>query len=329
MTLNDELDISRGDVITDASNTCEIADKFFATIMWLNDKPLLSGRQYTIRSATTTAICSLNNPKHLIDINTMTPMPTKELALNEIGEGEIYLNKPIAFEPYTKNKTLGSFILIDRISNETVACGWLRFALRRSGNIFREQLKVTPSERGLIKGHRPCVIWLTGISGAGKSTIANELEQQLNNLSMHTALLDGDNIRHGLNKDLGFTERDRSENIRRIGEVSKLMLDAGLITIVSFISPFEHEREMVRELIGKEQFFEIFVDVSIAEAEKRDVKGLYKKARNGEIKNFTGIDSPYQKPKNPNLHIDAEKCLVEDSVAKIISLIKQQKIINE
>ncbi|GAN22162.1 TPA: sulfate adenylyltransferase subunit CysN [Legionella pneumophila] len=327
LTLDDEIDVSRGDVITNIQSPCEVADQFQATILWMSDRPMVRGRQYLLKCATQNALCTPNAPKYQLDVNTGEHKAADQLELNQIGVCDIYLNKEIVFESYEKNKTLGGFILIDRLSNETVACGWLNFALRRSGNIHRQNFTVNKQTRIGIKGHHPCVLWFTGLSGAGKSTIANLVEAKLNQKKAHTILLDGDNIRHGLNKDLGFTERDRAENIRRIAEVAKLMCDAGLICIVSFISPFEHERLMAKELIGETDFFELFIDVPLAVAEMRDVKGLYKKARKGEIKNFTGIDSPYQPPSNPTLTIDTTEQSAEHASEMIINLLVEKEII--
>ncbi|KGP64005.1 adenylyltransferase [Legionella norrlandica] len=328
LTLEDEVDVSRGDVITNRQSPCEVAAQFQSTILWMSNSPMIRGRQYILKCATQTALCIPNSPKYQLDVNTGEHKAADKLELNQIGVCDISLNKEITFEPYEKNKTLGGFILIDRLSNETVACGWLNFALRRSANIHKQELMVNKPSRASIKGHHSCVLWLTGLSGAGKSTIANIVESKLNQLKIHTILLDGDNIRHGLNKDLGFTERDRVENIRRIAEVAKLMCDAGLICIVSFISPFEHERLMAKELIGETEFFELFIDTPLEIAEIRDTKGLYKKARRGEIKNFTGIDSPYQPPKNPSLTINTIEQSVEQAAVAIINLLKEKEIIS-
>jgi bifunctional enzyme CysN/CysC len=321
LTLTDEIDISRGDIITSLKSPCEVANAFQATLLWMSNTPLVQSRQYILQIANQTAIATPTNLKHKIDIHNLDRQAASDLKQNELGVCELSTNKDISFQPYKNNKTLGGFILIDRISNETVGCGFIEFALRRSSNIFKHPEIVTRTQRSTIKQQLPKVIWLTGLSGAGKSTIANSLEQELNQQGKHTMLLDGDNIRHGLCKDLGFTEKDRAENIRRIAEVAKLMTDAGLITIVSFISPFRAERKMARELVGEKQFVEVFIDVPIEIAEQRDVKGLYKKARSGEIKNFTGINSPYQKPENPELTIDSSKLSVEESVNVLLNFI--------
>jgi bifunctional enzyme CysN/CysC len=327
LTLEDEIDISRGDLITNIEAPCATGSQFQTTLLWMAASPLLKGREYILKCATQTVLCSVNTLKYHVDVNTGEHKAADTLELNQIGVCEISLNKDITFEPYDKNKPLGSFILIDRFSNETLGCGWLNFALRRSGTIHKQELTVTPESRSSIKGHRPCVLWFTGLSGAGKSTIANLVENTLNQQKIHTALLDGDNIRLGLSKDLGFTDGARAENIRRIAEVAKLMCEAGLICIVSFISPFEHERLMAKELIGEEHFLELFIDTPLNVAEERDVKGLYKKARDGRIKNFTGINSPYQSPQNPSLTIDTMEQSAEQAADAIVQLLKLRKII--
>lgn len=327
LTLEDEVDVSRGDVITNADSPCQIAAQFQSTILWMSEKPMMRGRQYILKCASQTALCTPNAPKYKIDVNTMEQHPANNLALNEIGVCDIMLNKDITYESYQSNKTLGSYILIDRMTNETVACGWFNFALRRATNIHQQALSVSKEARSLIKPHKPCVLWFTGLSGAGKSTIANAVEQHLNKQQIHTILLDGDNVRHGLNKDLGFTEKDRAENIRRIAEVARLMCDAGLICLVSFISPFAAERLMAKELIGDEQFVEIYVDTPLDVAEQRDVKGLYQKARRGEIKNFTGIDSPYEIPENPSISLQTCQSSVDDAAKTVIHWLKEKDVI--
>jgi bifunctional enzyme CysN/CysC len=327
LVLKDEIDITRGDVICPSNQLLETADTFQVTLLWMVEKPLVSGRQYLFKSGTNTTNCTPLKLKHQIDLNNMQTIPAKQLTLNEIGVCELSLSKAIAFDAFKNNKTLGSFILIDRLTNETAAAGTINFALRRAGNIHKQSLSVTPDLRSEIKGHKPCALWFTGISGAGKSTIANALEKMLNMENRHTVLLDGDNVRFGLNKDLGFTEKDRAENIRRIAEVSKLMNEAGLITLVSFISPFVAEREMARELIGRDNFIEIFVDTTLFAAEKRDVKGLYKKARAGEIKNFTGIDSPYEAPLSPDIRIKTDTLSPDEAALTIIQALKEKEII--
>lgn len=327
LTLTNEIDISRGDVICADSYPPETGNTFQIKLLWMSHKPLITGRQYFYKSGTMTTTCIPTKLKHQVDINTLKEIPSTTLSLNEIGIAELSTTKTIVFEPYKQNQTLGSFILIDRETNETAACGCLNFALRRSGNIHHQSISVSQQSRSAIKGHKPCVIWFTGISGAGKSTIANELEVLLNEKTIHTTLLDGDNIRFGLNKDLGFTEGDRVENIRRIAEVSKLMSDAGLITLVSFISPFKEERHMAKHLIGEANFIEVFVDTELSVAEKRDIKGLYHKAREGEIKNFTGISSPYEKPEKPDIHIKTSSTSSSEAAKIILKQLKEKSIL--
>ena len=302
--LDDEIDCSRGNVLAPADNPPQSADQFEATIVWMDDDPLHVGRAYWMKLATQTVSASLHEPKYEINVNTMEHLAAKTLALNAIGVTEITTDKPVVFEPYADNRTLGGFILIDKVTNRTVGAGMLHFSLRRAQNVHWQATSVGRTEHASLKNQTPRVLWFTGLSGSGKSTIANEVEKTLNLMNRHTFLLDGDNIRHGLNKDLGFTEADRIENIRRIGEVARLMADAGLIVLTAFISPFRAERQIVREMLPEGEFIEIFVDTPLAVAEERDVKGLYKKARAGELKNFTGIDSPYEAPENPNIVVN-------------------------
>jgi bifunctional enzyme CysN/CysC len=309
LTLADELDCSRGDVIASAANAPEVADQFEATLVWMDEHELLPGRGYWLKIGTQTVTAIVHEPKYEVDVNSLDHLATKSLALNAIGVAEIATDREIVFEPYSvdgssPNRVLGGFILVDKLTNATVACGMLHFALRRAHNIHRQHLDVSRETHATLKRQRPAVLWFTGLSGAGKSTIANLVEQKLVARGRHTYLLDGDNVRHGLNRDLGFTEADRIENIRRVGEVARLMADAGLIVLTAFISPFRAERHMVRRMVPEGEFFEIFVDTSLAEAEKRDAKGLYAKARAGELKNFTGIDSPYEEPEAPEIRID-------------------------
>jgi bifunctional enzyme CysN/CysC len=327
-TLTDEIDISRGDTLVLASSPCDVADQFETKLLWMAEKPMVAGRQYILKIGTTTVFCTPNKPKYRLDVNTMQHIAANELGLNEIGVCDIALNQPIAFEPYEVNRELGGFILIDRQTNDTIAAGLIHFALRRSTNVVMQNLLVDKAMRAALKMQKPVVLWLTGLSGSGKSTIANLIEQELNALGKHTMLLDGDNIRHGLSRDLGFTESARAENIRRIAEVAKLMTEAGLITLISFISPFRAERAMARDLIGAEQFIEIFIDAPLAVAEARDVKGLYKKARAGEIQNFTGIGSRYEKPKTPDLHIDTTKLQPAIAAATIIELLRIKGVLS-
>jgi bifunctional enzyme CysN/CysC len=322
VTFADEIDCSRGDVIAAAGDPPEAADQFEATIVWMADEELLPGRGYWMKLGTQMVTAMIQEPKYEINVNTLEHLATKTLALNGIGVAELSTDREIAFEPYavegtSPNKALGGFILIDKLTNATVGCGMLHFALRRSLNIHRQHLDVSRETHAAIKGQKPAVLWFTGLSGAGKSTIANIVEKKLAARGRHTFLLDGDNIRHGLNRDLGFTEADRIENIRRVGEVARLMADAGLIVLTAFISPFRAERHMVRRMIPEGEFFEIFVDTPLAEAEKRDVKGLYAKARAGELKNFTGIDSPYEPPEHAEIHIDTTE-LDADAAADLI-----------
>ena len=326
-TLIDDLDISRGDVLAPASDPCETADQFETKLLWMSETPMIAGRQYVIKIGATTALCTPNQPKYRINVTTMEHEATKTLAFNDIGVCDIALNRTIAFECYNQNRELGGFILIDRLTNETVAAGLIHFALYRSTNVHQQDLLVDQTMRASIKLQKPCVLWLTGLSGSGKTTIANLVEQALNALGKHTMLLDGDNIRHGLNRDLGFTEASRAENIRRIAEVAKLMTEAGLITLVSFISPFEADRAMARELIGDEQFMEIFVDAPLDVVESRDVKGLYKKARAGDIPNFTGIDSRYEAPPSPDLRIDTLTCTPKEAAVIILEKLQQRNLL--
>ena len=305
LTLTDEVDASRGDVIAAASDPPEVADQFAAHLLWMGDERLLPGRPYLLKIGARTVGASVTEIKHKIDVNTQEHLAAKHLDLNEVAYCNLHLDQPVAFEPYARNRALGGFILIDRQSNATVAAGTLDFALRRAGNIHWQHMDVDRQARARIKHQRPRCLWFTGLSGAGKSTIANLVEKKLLAMGQHTYLLDGDNVRHGLNKDLGFTDEDRVENIRRVAEVAKLMTDAGLIVLVSFISPFRAEREMARALFDAGEFLEVFVDTPLAEAERRDVKGLYAKARRGELRNFTGIDSPYEAPEAPELHLMA------------------------
>lgn len=301
LTLADEIDISRGNIIVAVDAPCEVADIFKANILWMSDKELVTGRQYAYLSSTFSALCTVSKPDYRVDVSSFEHMSAKSLSLNEIGVCSVYLDRPQAFEPYFENRVLGSFILIDRLTNETVGLGMIEHAMRRSENVHAQPLLVDRDARSAQKAQKPLVVWMTGLSGAGKSTIANLAEQILQKSGQHTMLLDGDNIRRGLNRDLGFTESDRAENIRRVAEVAKLMADAGLITIVSFISPFRAERKMAREIIGDDNFVEVYIDVSLEVAESRDIKGLYKKARAGEIPNFTGIGSPYEAPENADV----------------------------
>jgi bifunctional enzyme CysN/CysC len=323
LTLEDEIDCSRGDVIAAATDPPEAADQFEATIVWMAEDELLPGRGYWLKLATQTVTAMVQQPKYEINVNTLEHLAAPTLGLNAIGVAEVATDREIVFEPYaaegtSANKALGGFILIDKLTNATVACGMLHFALRRALNVHRQHFDVGRETHSALKGQKPAVLWFTGLSGAGKSTIANLVEKKLAARGRHTFLLDGDNIRHGLNRDLGFTETDRIENIRRVGEVARLMADAGLIVLTAFISPFRAERHMVRRMMPDGEFFEIFVDTPLAEAEKRDVKGLYAKARAGELKNFTGIDSPYEPPEQAEIRIDTTQLSADEAANAIV-----------
>ena len=319
LTFADEIDCSRGDVIALADNPPQVADQFEASVVWMADSPLIPGRAYWLKIGTQTVSATVQAPKYTINVNTMEHCAAKTLELNAIGVAEITTDRPITFEPYADNRALGGFILIDKIGNGTVAAGMLHFSLRRAQNVHWQALDVTREARAEIKNQRPGVLWFTGLSGSGKSTIANLVEKKLHALGKHTFLLDGDNVRHGLNKDLGFTEADRIENIRRVGEVARLMTDAGLIVLTAFISPFRAERDLARSLTPEGEFFEVFIDTPLDVAEVRDVKGLYKKARSGALKNFTGIDSPYEAPQNPEIRIDTTKISPADAAEMIVA----------
>jgi bifunctional enzyme CysN/CysC len=322
LTLTDEIDVSRGDVLAAASAPPAVADQFQSTIIWMHEEPMLPGRPYLLKIGSSTVTASITAPKYKVNVNTLEHLAAKQLELNEIGVCNISLDRAIPFDPYTENREMGGFILIDKISNDTVGAGLLSYALRRSENIHWQALDVNKQARSTLKGQRACVLWFTGVSGAGKSTVANLVEKRLHAMGRHTYTLDGDNVRHGLNKDLGFTDADRVENIRRVAEVSKLMVDAGLIVLVSFISPFRSERRFARELLQEGEFFEVFVDTPIEEAERRDPKGLYKKARSGELKNFTGIDSPYEAPEHAEIHLQTALQSPEEAAEQIINVLR-------
>ncbi len=323
LTLKDEIDVSRGDILAAADAPPGVADQFETTLVWFDDEPMIPGRPYLMKLGARTVSARVNEPKYKINVNTLEHLAATRLELNEIGVCNLTLDAAIAFDPYLETKDLGGFILIDRLSNRTVGAGMLHFALRRSQNIHWQALDVDKPARSGQKGQKARVVWLTGLSGAGKSTIANLLEKRLYAAGRHTYLLDGDNVRHGLNKDLGFTEEDRVENIRRVAEVSRLMVDAGLIVLVSFISPFRSERAMARGLLNEGEFIEVFIDTPLLEAEKRDVKGLYKKARAGELKNFTGIDSPYEAPEQPEIRIDTTLLSAEEAAERIFAALAE------
>ncbi len=322
ITLADEIDVSRGDVLCAANAPIETSDQFEAQILWMGDEPMLPGRSYLIKSGTKTLPGTLDKLKYKTNVNTMEQTAATTLTLNEIGVCNLELDETLAFAPYTENKALGSFIIIDRFTNTTVGMGLIHFALRRAANIHWQATDVNKASRARKLKQQPTVLWFTGLSGSGKSTIANIVEKKLHAQGHLTYLLDGDNVRHGLNRDLGFTDADRVENIRRVAEVAKLMADAGLIVLVSFISPFRSERNMARERLGKGEFMEIYIDTPLAEAEKRDVKGLYAKARKGEIKNFTGISSPYEAPEKPEIRIDTSLVSPENAAQEILNILK-------
>ena len=318
LTFKDEIDCSRGNIISAAKSPLEISDQFEATIVWMDEQPFVPGRSYNLKIGCLELQATCSKPKYKINTETNEHLATKNLELNDIGNVVLTSVHELPFTSYQENRDLGGFILIDKNSNITVAAGLINFALRRSQNIHWQTTDVTKSQRAAALDQKPAIFWMTGLSGSGKSTIANAVEQQFAEKGFHTFLLDGDNIRHGLNKDLGFTEADRIENIRRIGEVSKLMIDAGLIVITAFISPFESERNMVREMVDDGEFVEIFIDTPLQVAETRDVKGLYAKARAGELKNFTGIDSPYETPLKPEITIDTRKLSVDEAADIIV-----------
>jgi bifunctional enzyme CysN/CysC len=323
LTLTGEIDVSRGDVISAANAPAETSDQFEVDVLWMGAEPLLPGRPYIIKAGTRTLPGSIERIKHKVNVNTLEQSAAETLTLNEIGVCQLELDATIAFAPYVENKALGSFIIIDRFTNTTVGMGLIRFALRRAANIHWQATDVNKAARGKLLKQKPSVLWFTGLSGAGKSTIANLVEKRLHAKGKLTYLLDGDNVRHGLNRDLGFTDADRVENIRRVAEVARLMADSGLIVLVSFISPFRSERLMARERMGEGEFIEVHVDSTLADAEKRDVKGLYAKARRGELKNFTGISSPYEAPENPELHVDTGALTPEAATELVVAYLEQ------
>ena len=329
LILADELDIARGDILCDPKNRPEVSDQFAAHLVWMSDGRLLPSRSYLMKTGTRTVPVSVTELKHRLDVNTLGELAAKTLSLNEVGFCNFATTTPIAFDPYKENHTTGSFILIDRITNATAAAGVIAFGLRRATNIHLQGLAVAKQDRARIKHHQPAVLWFTGLSGSGKSTIANLVESRLYAHGVHTIMLDGDNVRHGLNKDLGFSEGDRVENIRRVGEVAKLMTQAGLIVLCSFISPFRAERRMVRELLDRHEFIEIFVATPIAECIVRDPKGLYKKAMAGKIKNFTGIDQNYEAPEVPELIVGRDGQTALQAAAQIVALLATRGLIDD
>jgi bifunctional enzyme CysN/CysC len=327
VTLADEIDIARGDMLAALRDRPQVADQFSAHLVWMANGRLFPGRSYLMKINSCTVAATVTELKHQIDINTLSKLAAKTLALNEVGVCNLSVARAVAFDAYADNRDTGAFILIDRYSNETVAAGMIDFALRRATNIHHQQQTVSKAERTNLMHHRPAVLWFTGLSGSGKSTIANLVESALHARGVHTILLDGDNVRHGLNRDLGFTEQDRVENIRRIGEVAKLMSNAGLVVLCSFISPFQAERRMVRDQLDTDEFIEIFVDAPLDQCIARDPKGLYKRALAGEIKNFTGVDQPYEKPENPELHLQAGSKEADRLAGEVIEALVQRKIL--
>jgi len=321
LTFADEVDCSRGDVITTSDAPCEVADQFEATLVWMGEAEMLPGRPYLLKMGTQTMTATVTEPKYEVNVNTLEHLTSQTLALNAIGVVNISTDRAIPFESYTQNPDLGGFILIDRMTNATVAAGMVHFALRRSQNIHWQAVDIDRTAHAAIKNQKARVVWFTGLSGSGKSTIANIVEKKLHAMGKHTFLLDGDNVRHGLNRDLGFTDADRVENIRRVGEVAKLMTDSGLIVLTAFISPFRAERRMVREMMAQGEFMEVYVDTPLSVAEERDVKGLYKKARAGNLKNFTGIDSPYEAPEDAELIVNTVALTAEDAAERVIAAI--------
>jgi len=329
LTLQDEVEVSRGEVLSDPYARPIIADQFEAKLIWMHDEPLLPGRQYVIKLGLQTRMAQVSDLKYKVNVNTLEHLATKTLELNDVGICNFSLDHPVLFDPYKENRQTGSFILIDRYSNATIGAGMIDFALRRADNIHWQAVDIHKDSRAQLKGQKPFILWFTGLSGAGKSSIANLVEKKLHSLGRHTYLLDGDNVRHGLNRDLGFTDADRVENIRRVSETAKLMLDAGLIVLVSFISPFRSEREMARLMVEEGEFLEVFIDTPLEECERRDVKGLYKKARAGEIKNFTGIDSPYERPDDAELVIDGAKETAEESAIHIVHELERRRLLSQ
>jgi len=326
LTLDPEVDVGRGDVIAAAGAPPHLSDQFAAHIVWLGDAPMLPGRPYLLRIGTATTTATVSGLKHRLDIASGSQRPARHLEPNDIGLANLSLDRALPFDTYDDNRETGGFILIDRLSNATVGAGMIRFPLRRAANLGWHDFTVDKTTRAAIKGHRPGVLWFTGLSGSGKSTIADGVEKRLTALGHHTYVLDGDNVRHGLNRDLGFTDADRVENIRRVIETARLMADAGLIVLVSFISPFRAERRLARERLADDAFLEIFVDTPIAECERRDPKGLYHKARVGELRNFTGIDSAYEPPDAPDLHLRTLEMTIDDEVERVIEALRRRAV---
>jgi bifunctional enzyme CysN/CysC len=317
LVLADEIDVSRGDLVCPDAHPAEMADQFEAHVVWMHDHEMLPGRPYVMKIGAATVGLTIDHPKYKVNVNSLEHLAAPTLELNEIGVCTVATDRPIPFDPYSENRDTGAFLVIDRLTNNTVGAGLLHFALRRSHNIHWQAVYVTSESRRAMKGHEPAVVWFTGLSGSGKSTVANHVERRLHAMGVHTYLLDGDNVRHGINRDLGFTPEARVENIRRIAEVAHLMVDAGLIVLVSAISPYRSERRSARELFDAGEFVEVFVDTPLAECERRDAKGLYRKARAGQIRNFTGIDSPYEAPEAPDIHLATSGKRAEDMATQV------------
>ena len=324
LTLRDDIDISRGDVISTAAEPASTAEQFECTVFWMHEAPLFPGRPYLLKIGTRTIPATITSIKYQVNINTLEHVAAKQLGLNSIGVCNINTEQAVAFDSYKDNRDTGSFVLIDRASNNTVGAGMLHFALRRSDNIHMQALDIDKHRRSILKAQKSCIVWFTGLSGSGKSTIANLVEKKLATAGHHTYLLDGDNVRHGLNKDLGFTDADRVENIRRISEVATLMVDSGLIVLTAFISPFRSERQLARNLVKDDEFLEVYVEIPLSVAEERDPKGLYKKARRGELKNFTGIDSPYEQPQQAEISVDTSAMDAEQCADTVIAELRRR-----
>ena len=328
LSLTDAIDVGRGDMIAAIDRPPYMADQFAAHLVWMGEAPMLPGRSYLMQLGTATLHATVSELKYQVDVNTGIHKATKQIALNEIGFANLALDQAVPFDAYIENRATGSFILIDRTTNATVGAGMIQFPLRRAANLTWQTFTVDKAARATIKGQRPCVLWFTGLSGSGKSTIADGVEKRLLALGRHTYTLDGDNVRHGLAKDLGFTDADRVENIRRVTEVARLFVDAGLIVLVSFISPFRSERRLARERMADGEFIEIFVDTPFAEWERRDPKGLYRRARDGKLANFTGIDSAYEAPEAPDIHIRTTEMSLEQEVENVMHMLRDHGIID-
>jgi bifunctional enzyme CysN/CysC len=327
LALAEEIDASRGDVLAHPDARPEVVDQFAAHLLWMHEEPLLPERSYLMRAGTRFVPARVTALKHKVDVNSLEHLAARTLELNEIGFANLSTSAPVAFDPYAGNRATGGFVLIDRFTNATVGAGMIAFALRRASNIHRQRTTITRADRERQNAHRSAILWFTGLSGSGKSTIANLVEQALHTRGVHTYMLDGDNVRHGLSRDLGFTDADRVENIRRVGEVAKLLVDAGCVVLCSFISPFRAERRMVRELVGEGEFFEIFVDAPLEECERRDAKGLYARARAGKIANFTGIDSPYERPERPELALDTQALSAEQCAGEVLRALEHRRLL--